>query len=174
MTRLTIKDARVLLSTLEGVRRAALRTAPGGPDALECSPPMAELRCLLAEAARIPDIETHLRTVGALALRDVAARVYTRKWDIGTRVFPHGFERLLEPDARMQIGDAYPFLLIGDIDWSEDLAHLPGEVWITHGETRQLQGSLRERARAAIAARYPVRAIAWTVQTAASLAGYED
>lgn len=170
MTRLTIEDARVLLSTLERVQRAALRAA--GPDGLVPSPPLAELRCLMVEAQRIDDVEMHLWTVGALALRDIAARVYARNWNIGPRTFPHGFERLLEPDARTQIGDPYPFLVVGDIDWSEDLPHLPEEIWITHREARLLPGSIEARARAAVAARYPVPAVRWSLRSAASM-GYD-
>jgi len=172
MTRLTIEDARVLLSTLEDVQRAALRAT--GPDGLVPSPPMAELQCLIAEAARIQNVETHLWTVGALALRDVRTRVYMRTWNIDRRSFPHGFERLLDPDPRAMVGDAYPCFVVNDIEWSEDLDHLPGEIWITHREMRLAQGSLEARAREAVATRYPVAAIRWSLRSAASLAGHED
>jgi hypothetical protein len=169
MTRLTIEDARVLLSTLEDVQRAALRTAPAGPDALPSSPPMAELRCLLVEAASIHDVETHLWTVGALALRDIAVRVYMRTWNIGPRTFPHKFERLLERRPGEQPGDPYPYLVLDGIAWSEDLAHLPRVVWITHREMRLCAGAIEDRARAALSARYPVAALRWRLRTATSL-----
>lgn len=174
MTRLIIEDARALLSTLERVRVAAGHRTPAGPEGLPASPPLAELHCLVVEAHRIDDVETHLWTVGSLALRDVRTRVYMRTWNIGPRIFPHAFERLIEFDPHAQVGDAYPCLVANDIDWSEDLPHLPAEIWITHREIRLLEGAIEARARAAIEARYPIRAIRWSLRSAASMGPRED
>lgn len=167
MARLTIEDARLLQSRLDRVRGNAIARSGAAQDSnLHVSPPLDELACLMIEAHRIDDVETHLWVVGALALRDVSTRVFMRKWDIGRRSFPHGFERLLVRHPGEPVGDPYPYLAIKDIDWDEDLEHLPREVWITHREIRLAQGSLEERARTSLAARYPVKALRWSMRIA--------
>jgi len=174
MSRLTIEDAGVLLATLEDVERVARRRTASRPAPFAPSPPLAELQCIIIEASRISDLETHLWTVGALALRDVRTRVHLKTWDIGRRTFPHAFDRLIELDPRAQVGDPYPMLMASDIDWSEDLPHLPAEIWLTHREIRLMTGSIEARARAAMAARYPVAAIRWSLRSAASMGPRED
>jgi hypothetical protein len=175
MARLPLGDALILLSTLEQVQRAAARrTGTAGQPPLALSPPMEELRCLMVEAHRIDDVETHLWTVGALALRDVLTRVYMRTWNIGPRSFPHDFGRLLERDVRGQVGDPYPYLIADDVEWSEDLAHLPREIWLTHREMRSSQGSIETRARQIVAARYPVTVVRWSLRTVPGIGGHEE
>lgn len=177
MGRLTLEEAHLLYGQLDKVRRTAIRNWSAGSGSAPTSPPLDELRCLISGAGHAGHLEGQLLTVGRMALGHVGACVYTRRWDIGAggaRTFPHNFQRLVEPDPRAHPGDAYPYLLLRDVQWADGGNEMPSQVWITHREVRLAQGSLEDRASRAIAHRYSRTAISWSLRTAIEIDGYEE
>ncbi len=144
MRRPSVAEATAFLKALDEIRAPCVPVPDSDRDV---SPPMVDLACLIREADLISDVETHLRTVCRMALRDVRMRCHLGWWTPRDFVRPEAYgwrsrttetlrrwEWLADGDRNLPATRLNPEIVVLDIEWQCERTDMPTEVWLTGGE----------------------------------------